>query len=251
MFTGLVEQMGKVESAEDRRGQRKLHITTKYNDLAAGESVSVGGVCLTVTEASAKGDAFFFVSEETLERTTLGKLEKGSTVNLERAMQFGGRMGGHWVQGHVDAKGMVLNNVQGDGIHRVTVALDPKYGKYCVEKGSITIDGVSLTINTITETRNKEFMVSFLVIPHTWKNTTISQLKIGDACNVEVDILAKYIERLSPQLSDIAVKIEDTNAATSAEASPATEAALTEAAAAAIDSVGAPETGGASDPVTN
>jgi riboflavin synthase len=199
MFTGLVEQVGKVESAEDRRGQRKIHVQTKWTDLKAGESVSVNGVCLTVAEAGNKGEAVFFVSEETLERSNLGKLEAGIRVNMERAMQFGGRMGGHWVQGHVDAKGMVLNNVEGADHHRITVALDPKYGKYCVEKGSIAIDGVSLTINAITETRNKEFMVSFLVIPHTWKHTTISDLKTGDAVNVEVDILAKYIERLCPQ----------------------------------------------------
>ena len=145
----------------------------------------------------------FRSSEESLERSTLDRLEAGSRVNLERAVSFGSRMGGHWVQGHVDAKGLVLNNVEGADHHRITVALDPKYGKYCVEKGSISIDGVSLTINTITETRNKEFMVTFLVIPHTWKNTTISELKTGDSCNVEVDILAKYIERLCPQFNEL------------------------------------------------
>lgn len=201
MFTGLVEQLGRVESAEDRRGQRKIQVQTKFNDLEAGESVSVNGVCLTVSEASAKGEAFFFVSEETLERSTLGKLAKDSRVNLERAMQFGARMGGHWVQGHVDVKGLVLNVVEGSDHHKITVALDPKYGRYCVEKGSIAIDGVSLTINSITETRLSEFMVTFLVIPHTWKNTTLSELKINDAVNVEVDILAKYIERLCPQFN--------------------------------------------------
>ncbi len=196
MFTGLVEQLGKVESAEDRRGQRKVLIQTKFNDLEPGESVSVNGVCLTVSEAGPKGEAYFFVSEETLERSTLGKLAKDSRVNLERAMQFGSRMGGHWVQGHVDVKGLVLNVVEGSDHHKITVALDPKYGRYCVEKGSITIDGVSLTINSIIETKLSEFMVTFLVIPHTWKNTTLSELKINDAVNVEVDILAKYMERL-------------------------------------------------------
>ncbi len=201
MFTGLVEQLGRVESAEDRRGQRKIQVQTKFNDLQAGESVSVNGVCLTVSEAGSKGEAWFFVSEETIERSTLGKLEKDSKVNLERAMQLGSRMGGHWVQGHVDVKGMVLNLVQGSDHHKITVALDPKYGRYCVEKGSIAIDGVSLTINSLTETKLNEFMVTFLVIPHTWKNTTLSELKIGDAVNVEVDILAKYIERLCPRFN--------------------------------------------------
>lgn len=201
MFTGLVEQLGKVESVEDRRGQRKVQILTKFQDLQPGESVSVNGVCLTVTEAGSKGEAFFYISEESLERSTLGKLQAGSRVNLERAMQFGGRMGGHWVQGHVDVKGMVLNCSEGAGHHKITVALDPKYGRYCVEKGSIAIDGVSLTINSITATRLNEFMVSFLVIPHTWKHTTLSELKTGDFVNVEVDILAKYIERLCPQFN--------------------------------------------------
>ncbi len=201
MFTGLVEQLGKVESVEDRRGQRKVQILTKFQDLQPGESVSVNGVCLTVTEAGSKGEAFFFVSEESLERSNLKKLEPGNRVNLERALQFGSRMGGHWVQGHVDAQGMVLNCSAGSDHHKITVALDPKYGRYCVEKGSITIDGVSLTINTITQTRLHEFMVSFLVIPHTWKNTTLSELKTGDFVNVEVDVLAKYIERLCPQFN--------------------------------------------------
>jgi riboflavin synthase len=201
MFTGLVEQVGKVVSAEDRRGQRKLQVQTKWDDLKTGESVSVNGVCLTVAEAGAKGEAFFFLSEETLERSTLKKLETGSRVNLERALVVGDRMGGHWVQGHVDVQGMVLNLTEGPEHHRVTVALDPKFGRYCVEKGSIAIDGVSLTINSLTETKLNEFMVSFLVIPHTWKNTTLSDLKIGEAVNVEVDVLAKYIERLCPQFN--------------------------------------------------
>ena len=121
-------------------------------------------------------------------------------MNLERAVSFGSRMGGHWVQGHVDVKGLVLTLAEGPDHHRMTVALDPKYGRYCVEKGSIAINGVSLTINSLIETKLNEFMVSFLIVPHTWKNTTLSELKSGDFVNVEVDILAKYIERLCPQL---------------------------------------------------
>lgn len=199
MFTGIIEQTGKVLLAEDRRGQRRLQIQTKWEDLALGESIAVNGVCLTVSETSGK-DALFFVSEESLERSTLGKLETGSTANLERALQFNGRMGGHWVQGHVDVKGMLLNLTEGSDHWKMTVALDPKYGRYCVEKGSITINGVSLTINNLIETKLNEFMVTFLIVPHTWKNTTLSALKIGDEVNVEVDILAKYIERLCPQL---------------------------------------------------
>lgn len=201
MFTGIIEQTGKALSVEDKRGQRRIHIQTKWNDLQLGESISINGVCLTVAECSTKGDALFFVSEESLVRSTLGKIEVGSNVNLERAVMMNGRMGGHWVQGHVDAKGMVLNLTEGPDHWKMTVALDPKYGRYCVEKGSISINGVSLTINNLIETKLNEFMVSFLIIPHTWKHTTLSELKLGEEVNVEVDILAKYIERLCPQFN--------------------------------------------------
>lgn len=201
MFTGLVEQLGKVLSAEDRRGQRKVQVKTGFTDIKLGESVAVNGVCLTVAEFTPKGELSFFVSEESLDRSNLGGLAEGSKVNLERAMTMASRMGGHWVQGHVDAKGMVLSLTEGHDHWKMTIALDPKYGRYCVEKGSITINGVSLTINTVNETKLSEFMLSFLIVPHTWKHTNISELKSGDTVNVEVDILAKYIEKLCrPQL---------------------------------------------------
>jgi riboflavin synthase len=203
MFTGLVEKVGKIISAEDRRGQRRMRIKTGLSDLQLGESIAVNGVCLTVAEADAKGEALFFVSEESLDRSNLGKLEAESAVNLERAMQLGDRMGGHWVQGHVDTKGLVLNVSSGHDHHKLTVALDPKFGRYCVEKGSITIDGVSLTINQLIETKLNEFMLTFLIVPHTWKNTTFSELKAGSFVNVEVDVLAKYIEKLCPQLNQV------------------------------------------------
>jgi riboflavin synthase len=196
MFTGIIESVGKVLSLEERRGQRKIQIKTPWEDLKLGESIAINGVCLTVSEATPKGECQFFVSEESLERSTLGKLEVNSAVNLERAMVFGGRMGGHWVQGHVDAKGLILNLSEGSDHHKITLALDPKYGKYCVEKGSITLNGVSLTINDLTITKLNEFMISLLIVPHTWKNTNFSSLKIGEEVNVEVDVLAKYIEKL-------------------------------------------------------
>ena len=200
MFTGLIEQVGKVLSTEDRRGQRKVQIQSKWNDLKIGESIAVNGACLTVTETSPRGDFLVFISEESLSRTNLKKLEQGSMVNMERALTLNSRMGGHWVQGHVDVLGLVLNITEGPDHHRFTVALDPKYGRYCVDKGSVTIDGVSLTINEIIETKLNEFMITFLIIPHTWKHTTLSSLKSGEHVNVEVDVLAKYIERLCPQL---------------------------------------------------
>lgn len=201
MFTGLVEKVGKVLSVEDRRGQRRLQLKTGWEDLALGESVSVNGVCLTVTETSPKGDANFFVSEESLERSNLINLQEGSLVNLERALVVGDRMGGHWVQGHVDTKGLVLHVIEGNDHHKLHVALDHKFGRYCIEKGSVTLNGVSLTINSLTPTKLNEFMISCLIVPHTWKHTNFHELKSGDALNVEVDALAKYIEKLCPQLN--------------------------------------------------
>jgi riboflavin synthase len=144
----------------------------------------------------------FFVSEESLERSNLNLLEEGKNVNLERALVVGERMGGHWVQGHVDVKGLVLNVIEENDHHKLTVALDHKYGRYCVEKGSISINGVSLTINSLTPTRLNEFMISCLIVPHTWKNTNFNELKSSEFVNVEVDILAKYIEKLCPQFNE-------------------------------------------------
>ena len=201
MFTGIIEQLGKVQSVEDRRGQRRVLIETDWKDLQLGESIAVNGVCLTVAEVTPKAEAMFFVSEETIARSTLAKIEAGSRVNLERALTPTSRMGGHFVQGHVDTQGLILNLSEADNQHKITVALDYKFGRYCVEKGSIALDGVSLTINALTETKLNEFMISCLLVPHTWKHTTLSNLKIGDAVNVEVDVLAKYIERLCPQLN--------------------------------------------------
>jgi riboflavin synthase len=212
MFTGLVEQLGKVLSAEDRRGQRKIQVKTGFTDIKLGESVAVNGVCLTVSEFTPKGELSFFVSEESLDRSNLGALGEGSRVNLERAMLPTSRMGGHWVQGHVDTKGMVLSLTEGHDHWKITVALDPKYGRYCVEKGSITLNGVSLTINSLIETKLNEFMVTFLIVPHTWKHTNLSELKSGDTVNVEVDILAKYIEKLCrPQLPNTPLSAPSSN----------------------------------------
>lgn len=201
MFTGTIEQTGKVISADDRRGQRRIVVQTRWEDLALGESISLNGVGLTVAEVTAQHQAQFLLSEEILERTTLNKLEPEMKVNLERAPTPTTRLSGHFVQGSIDAKGLVLNLVESEGVHKLTVALDAKYGRYCVERGSIAIEGVSLTIHSLTETKLNEFMVTCAILPQVWKNTNFSNLKIADAVNVEVDVLAKYIEKLSPQLA--------------------------------------------------
>lgn len=199
MFTGIIEDIGQVASVEERRGQRRLNLMTGFKDLALGESIAVNGVCLTVSECGPKGEASFFISEESLERSNLKSLGEGMKVNLERAVRADSRLGGHYVQGHVDTTALLLNISEGNDHHKLTVALDPKYGRYCVEKGSIAINGVSLTINQLIETKRNEFMISLLLVPHTFKHTSFRDAKTGDQLNVEVDILAKYIERLCPQ----------------------------------------------------
>lgn len=199
MFTGIVEKIGKVLSVEEKRGQKVMTIQTGWKDLALGESIAVNGVCLTVTESTPTGDARFFVSEESLERSNLKKAEPESQVNLERAITLEKRFSGHLVQGHVDTTATVINILPGAEHHKLTFAIDPKFGRYCVEKGSICFNGVSLTINSQTATKAGEFMVSVLVIPHTWKHTNLARLAVGDQVNLEVDVLAKYVERLCQQ----------------------------------------------------
>jgi riboflavin synthase len=199
MFTGIVEKVGKVLSLEEKRGQKIVVIQTGWKDLELGESIAVNGVCLTVTECGPTGDARFFISEESLERSNLNKIEASSPLNLERAITIEKRFSGHLVQGHVDTTATLINITAGADHHKLTFAIDPKFGRYCVEKGSITFNGISLTINTQTATKAGEFMVSVLVIPHTWKHTNLSQLAVGDQVNLEVDVIAKYVERLCQQ----------------------------------------------------
>jgi riboflavin synthase len=199
VFTGIIDKVGKISNVEDRRGQRIITIQTGWKDLVLGESVATNGVCLTVTEASPQGDARFFVSEESLERSNLQKFEIGTLVNLERAMTLEKRISGHIVQGHVDITATLVNILAGPDHHKLTFAFDPKYGRYCVEKGSIALNGVSLTINSQQATKQGEFLVSVLIIPFTWKHTNFSELTIGAQVNVEVDVMAKYVERLCQQ----------------------------------------------------
>lgn len=199
MFTGVIEQVGTVLRFEEYRGKRKLIIQTKWNDLQAGESIAINGIALTLQEPSNKGEAYFVVNEEAMSRSNFALLEANSRVNLERSLTLNSRLNGHWVQGQCDAKGMVLNCLEDPDGHRLTIALDPQYGRYCVERGFLSVNGVSLRIQSLTQTKLNEFMISFLVIPHVWKNTTLNEAKIGDFVHVEVDILTKYIEKLCPQ----------------------------------------------------
>lgn len=193
MFTGLVEDMGSVVRADRRNNALVLGIKPSrmpVGDLAIGDSVCHDGCCLTVTETTR--DSFTVLAgAETLERTTLGNLRIGKRVNLERSLRVGDRMGGHWVTGHIDGTGeLAAKRDLGSNLVLVFRAA-PALHKYIVEKGSIAIAGVSLTVNAVD---SETFSVA--IIPHTRDMTTLGDLNIGDRVNLETDILAKHVEKL-------------------------------------------------------
>lgn len=184
MFTGIIEAVEKVKSVS----ARKLEVSAPAGwKLAAGESVAVNGACLTVTGA-VPGLAVFAVSPETLSKTALRLLKPGSLVNLERALALGGRLGGHFVTGHVDGTARLLS-ARGDG-NSVVIEVERAPGALLVEKGSVALDGISLTVYGIADASFKA-----AVIPHTWKNTALKAVKPGGLLNVEYDILGKYAAR--------------------------------------------------------
>lgn len=196
MFTGIVQKVGKVldfnPTSKETYQLKIVNPFEKDDPLALGESIANNGVCLTVTEFT-KDWITFDLAPETVARTALKRLQAGSLVNLERSLRMGDRLSGHWVQGHVD--GVVKIN----GIHPTQNCFDlivafeePSLLKYCVKKGSISLDGISLTIHDIQKN-----IVHFQIIPHTWQQTALPDLKAGDLMNIEVDILAKYAENFS------------------------------------------------------
>lgn len=192
MFTGIIEETGTVRAITTQSAGTALCIAADKvtEGTAVGDSIAVNGVCLTVTSLSGK-QFTADVMPETVRRTSLAQLRPGARVNLERAMTPSGRLGGHIVSGHVDACGRVASIVR-DGIaYRVTVELDPSLLKYIAEKGSVTLDGVSLTVVAVDK---RSFAVS--LIPQTRAVTTLGELRPGSAVNVEVDVLARYTERL-------------------------------------------------------
>ncbi len=192
MFTGIVEELGTISGVNDLGDGIRLQISGKLvrSDLAQGESISVNGACLTAAELTADG----FVADvmlETLNRTSLRGIAVGDKVNLERAMSGAGRFGGHVVQGHVDGVGEIISRQPSDNWEVVKVRIPSELAKYVVHKGSITFDGVSLTVNDISED-----VVSLSLIPETLRLTTLGQKGVGAKLNVEADILAKHIEKL-------------------------------------------------------
>jgi len=192
VFAGLVEEMGAVKSLEKTLAGTRLTILAKVvmDDLPIGASVSVNGTCLTVVKRDDK-EFTVDVSPETMGVTNLGKLSAGSPVNLERAMKLNERIGGHLVAGHVDGVGMVRGRKQDSNTTVLTFEAPPDVLRYCISKGSITVDGVSLTINEVTD---RGFSVA--IIPHTAKVTTLGIKQAGDMVNLESDLIGKYVERL-------------------------------------------------------
>lgn len=192
MFTGIVEELGEVVAVEElaEASRFRLRGPVVTEDAKHGDSIAVNGVCLTVVET---GDGEFTadVMQETLNRSSLGALAQGSRVNLERPMELGGRLGGHLVQGHVDGTGEIISRTPSEHWEIVKVALPENLSRYVVEKGSITVDGVSLTV---VEAAADWFTIS--LIPTTLALTTLGIKKPGDPVNLEVDVLAKYVERL-------------------------------------------------------
>ena len=192
MFTGIVEELGSVVAVEPQGDAVRLRIRGPVvaSDAVHGASIAVNGVCLTVVD---HGDGEFTadVMQETLDRSSLGGLDAGSRVNLERPVTLEARLGGHLVQGHVDGTGVILERIPSEHWEVVRVSLPDDLGRYVVEKGSITVDGVSLTV---VEAARDSFTVS--LIPTTLGLTTLGTTTIGDPVNLEVDVVAKYVERL-------------------------------------------------------
>lgn len=192
VFTGIIEEVGVVKSI--RMGAQSAVITIQaekvMEDIHVGDSIATNGVCLTVTSFD-KNSYSVDVMHETLRRTNLGTLKSGSRVNLERAMAADGRFGGHIVAGHVDDPGTITSMEKDDNAIWITIRTTPAVLKYIVEKGSIAIDGISLTVARVDD---KSFAVS--VIPHTGANTTLLEKKPGDTVNLETDMVGKYVEKL-------------------------------------------------------
>lgn len=196
MFTGIVEEMGQVRAVERREGLTRLVIQGQrvMDDLEIGSSISINGTCLTVVHREPES---FTVecAPETLARTNLGDLAPGHPVNLERALQMGGRLDGHMVLGHVDGTAQVVEVLPEGESHRMWLLPDQGLAKYLPYKGSVALDGVSMTIAERRRTGD-QVQVAVMIIPHTWEVTTLGRRKPGDRINVEVDPLARYMETL-------------------------------------------------------
>jgi riboflavin synthase len=194
MFTGLIERVGVVRELRRSAGSAILTVTAPFAEASylLGESIAVNGACLTVI-AFGGGSFQADVSPETLDCTTLAAVKAGQQVNLERALRLGDRLGGHMVSGHIDTVATLSDRRNDGNAQRLTFALEATFNRFLVEKGSVAIDGISLTVNSVEA---ESFSVA--IIPHTLLNTTLSGMKIGQRVNIETDLIAKYVLRLFP-----------------------------------------------------
>lgn len=193
MFTGIIEAIGKISSLESRGGDKRLHIDTgklDMSDVKLGDSIAVSGVCLTAIEYDSSS-FIADVSGETLAHTILGDLSKGDRVNLEKALTPNSRLGGHMVSGHVDGVGEVISRSKDARSMRFTLRAPAELTRYIARKGSICVDGISLTVNSVDE---DSFDLN--IVPHTLEQTTMSDFESGRRVNLEVDVIARYLERL-------------------------------------------------------
>lgn len=197
MFTGIVTELGRVIAVSDSGDGVELQIEgpATVTDVAVGDSIAVDGVCLTVTSMAPHTFTCFAV-RETLDRSSLGTLRTGTLVNLESAMSSGGRFDGHIVQGHVDGVGTIVDIASEGDSRRLRVAIPSSLAPYVVEKGSVTLSGVSLTITATSAVRAEEVWLEVVLIPHTLDVTTFGGSGIGATVNIEVDVIAKYVERM-------------------------------------------------------
>ena len=199
MFTGIVQEVGKIAEIEPVKSSMRMRILAPqldFTDVMLGDSIAVSGPCLTVTGFEF-GQFEVDVSAETLARTTLGERKAGDEVNLEKALRFNDRLGGHLVSGHIDGVGKIKLRESLDEYIRFVVGIPSELSKYLAFKGSVSLDGVSLTVN---EAGKDEFEV--LTIPHTLDNTTLGGSEIGSTINVEVDLVARYLDRLTESSAD-------------------------------------------------
>jgi riboflavin synthase len=191
MFTGLVEDLGSIQAVKSVGPGLRLVVKTALvaKDAAIGDSIAVNGCCLTIVKKE-KGLLTFDAGEETLNRTNFVRLEKGSRVNLERSLQVGDRLGGHYITGHIDATGTLIKRRDDGEWSSLTFRVPVRTARQMASKGSVAVDGVSLTLVSVDGDR-----FSVALIPHTLKKTTLGEMQVGDVVNIETDLLAKYVER--------------------------------------------------------